>query len=64
MPRASLRQRAVVHEPGSGWRASLAGRTASETGAVHVWLKQSFGAQVHSKSMTIVLGAPSAPGTG
>lgn len=35
MPRAPLRQRAVVHESGSGWRASLAGRTASETGAIH-----------------------------
>ena len=28
-----------------------------------LWLKQSFGAQVHSKSMTIVFGAPSAQGT-
>lgn len=35
MPRAPLRQQAVVHESGSGWRASLTGRAASETGAIH-----------------------------
>lgn len=35
MPRAPLRQQAVVHEFGSGWRASLTGRAALETGAIH-----------------------------
>lgn len=35
MPRAPRRQRAVVHESGSRWRARLTGRTASETGAIH-----------------------------